>query len=425
MNLKKIVLGVAGIFLHSLVMAQGISFEMDKSWKEVVALAEKTGKHIFVDAYTTWCGPCIEMDRNVFPQKEVGDFYNANFINFKIQMDKTVKDSDAVKARYADAAWFEKTYTIAAYPCYLFFDPKGNLIHQAGGSRTGPEFVTLGREAIDPNQQIAHMHKLYQEGNRSGTFVLGYLQKLASANDPKMEVVADDFIAANSSPLTETAVDVMMFMTTGAESPYFLQLWKNRAEVIRIKGEEKGQRYFSRVIESGVMSKAMTISVDPATGKTNRGINENGLRAYFNQFYPAKQANLQADFNIAKYGKLFDPQLSYEKAKAIVKENGTTDLEATQIQQLANMVLRDGSNQEDVQLVLTFVKDFESASDLSMLQLFTKVYFFSGDLTKSYAYAERAMDQLKKNRPEYEKVSAEEFVKKVTAVMPTPQIVTN
>ena len=41
------------------VFSQGIQFETG-SWKEVLQKAKQENKLIFVDLYTTWCGPCIQ-----------------------------------------------------------------------------------------------------------------------------------------------------------------------------------------------------------------------------------------------------------------------------------------------------------------------------------------------------------------------------
>lgn len=43
---------------------------------------------MFVDFYTDWCGPCKVMARDVFPQKQVGDFFNAKFVCLKLNAEK-------------------------------------------------------------------------------------------------------------------------------------------------------------------------------------------------------------------------------------------------------------------------------------------------------------------------------------------------
>src|SRR5690606_9477080 len=77
-------------------------------WKDVLARARQEGKLVFVDVYTSWCGPCKKMAAEVFPQKQVGDVFNASFINYKI---------DAEKGEGIDIA---RTYAVKAYPTYLF-----------------------------------------------------------------------------------------------------------------------------------------------------------------------------------------------------------------------------------------------------------------------------------------------------------------
>ena len=62
------------------VVDEGIVFE-HVDFKQAKELAKAQNKLIFIDAYTTWCGPCKLMAKTVFTEKEVGDFYNSNFIN--------------------------------------------------------------------------------------------------------------------------------------------------------------------------------------------------------------------------------------------------------------------------------------------------------------------------------------------------------
>ena len=67
--------------LIGFVAAQGIEF-FHGTWVEALAEAKKQEKPIFVDAYTTWCGPCQMMSKNVFTHADVGAFFNENFILF-------------------------------------------------------------------------------------------------------------------------------------------------------------------------------------------------------------------------------------------------------------------------------------------------------------------------------------------------------
>lgn len=113
----------------------GIEFEKG-SWEEVLAKAKEENKVIFVDAYATWCGPCKYMSYNIFPMKEVGAYYNANFINYKYDMEK------------GTGPGFANKYKVSAYPTFLFIDGDGNVVHRAVGGRQADALIALGEEAL-------------------------------------------------------------------------------------------------------------------------------------------------------------------------------------------------------------------------------------------------------------------------------------
>jgi len=60
-----IILFLSPLFLFA--QEVGIHFEHNTDWQKVKEKAKAEDKFIFVDCYTTWCGPCIWMADNVFP----------------------------------------------------------------------------------------------------------------------------------------------------------------------------------------------------------------------------------------------------------------------------------------------------------------------------------------------------------------------
>ena len=68
-----------------LCFSQGIEF-FHGNWEEVMEKAVNEDKMVFVDAYTTWCGPCKKMSKQVFPDGKVGTYFNDNFINVKMNI---------------------------------------------------------------------------------------------------------------------------------------------------------------------------------------------------------------------------------------------------------------------------------------------------------------------------------------------------
>src|ERR1700722_17146958 len=77
-----------------------IKFVQGLTWDQINEKAKKEHKCIFVDCYATWCGPCKDMDKNVFTDNKVGETFNDKFICVKVQMDKTPNDDKQTKENW-------------------------------------------------------------------------------------------------------------------------------------------------------------------------------------------------------------------------------------------------------------------------------------------------------------------------------------
>ncbi|RXK81752.1 thioredoxin family protein [Filimonas effusa] len=147
-----------------------IHFEERIGWQDILAKAKKESKYIFLDCFTTWCGPCKNMDAEVYTDDSVGAFFNRNFISIKLQMDRSKADSEATKSRYKDAVCISKKYEITAYPTLLFLSPDGELVHRHEGFLKPSKFVLLataamepGRKFVDPVKELREAIKSYQK----------------------------------------------------------------------------------------------------------------------------------------------------------------------------------------------------------------------------------------------------------------------
>ena len=152
----------------------GITF-FKGSWKEVLAEAKRQNKPVFVDIYTTWCGPCKRMAREAFPDAKVGERFNTNFISYQI---------DAEKGEGIDVA---KKYAVNAYPTSLYVSADGGLIHRAIGYGGIKGLLDEADKAVaatsDPNP-LSVMEKQYEGGKRNADFLADYLQKRAKVGMP-------------------------------------------------------------------------------------------------------------------------------------------------------------------------------------------------------------------------------------------------
>lgn len=99
---------------------------------EAMKEAETSGKLIFIDVHTSWCGPCKEMARTTFQSENVGKVFNKKFINLKIDAEKD-----------PDGADISKTYQVAAYPTLLFINAKGKLVKKVVGKQSEEKLLSI------------------------------------------------------------------------------------------------------------------------------------------------------------------------------------------------------------------------------------------------------------------------------------------
>lgn len=227
------------MFISLGTMAQtdaGMNFIKAESWAEVKAKAKAENKYIFLDGYTTWCGPCIMMAKKIFPLPEVGEFYNANFINVKVQLDTTEKDNDYVKKWYQDGHFLMTNYNIRAFPTYLFFSPNGEIVHRAVGSSDAATFISKGKDALNPDKQYYALARQYDKGNRDPDFLkkLSYAARNAYDNDNMLKYSAV-FLKTQSDLLTPENISYLIDFTQSTKDTGFALMLKHPEKFDAVK----------------------------------------------------------------------------------------------------------------------------------------------------------------------------------------------
>ena len=116
-----------------MIAVEGSGIKFSKlSYQKALLEAKKTGKLIFIDCYTDWCGPCKRMAATAFKDQSVGDIYNKQFINLKVEMEKST-----------DGPMLSKRYRVSAYPTLLFIDKDGKVKKQAIGMQNAAQLKSI------------------------------------------------------------------------------------------------------------------------------------------------------------------------------------------------------------------------------------------------------------------------------------------
>ncbi|GAB3788742.1 hypothetical protein GCM10028818_55920 [Spirosoma horti] len=183
-------------FLPSQAQTKGIVFQQG-TWKEALKKAHDEGKLLFVDTYTTWCGPCKLLERDVFSDAKVGETFNTQFINVRI---------DAEKGEGIELA---KAYRVSAYPTMLFVNSTGQLVHEIIGliktdkligeggialsKRTGSLGLTF--KGAQREKSLADWNKEFPLHKNDTSFLYNYIRIRHQNNVLDGNKLLDEYIA--------------------------------------------------------------------------------------------------------------------------------------------------------------------------------------------------------------------------------------
>ncbi len=119
----------------------GIQF-VEANWAKAVEQAKKEKKMIFIDAYTSWCGPCRMLKQNTFTDKTAGDYFNKHFINIALDMEK------------GDGIAFAQKYQVAAYPTLFIMDAEEKSVTTSEGYINPGQLLEFGKYVINKLPKI-------------------------------------------------------------------------------------------------------------------------------------------------------------------------------------------------------------------------------------------------------------------------------
>jgi thioredoxin-related protein len=214
---------------------KGIDFKSQLSWQEVVQAATEENKLIFIDLYTTWCGPCKRLEQEIFTQDSVADKFNPTFINYRV---------DAEKGEGIELA---KQFGVTGYPYLVFTDQSGQMVYASVGYKGVDALITLADQAITESQTEKPMgiwESEYKSKHEDPIWLKGYIQKrnlLRLDNRKHLEdyyemIQAEDYVKTENlkliinstgldleSPLLKLVSEIFDHIPASEDTVHFLQ----------------------------------------------------------------------------------------------------------------------------------------------------------------------------------------------------------
>ncbi len=225
--MKKIlpILTIILLFSWSTGLSQNRSITfIEKPFSELLSMAKDQHKLIFLDAYTTWCGPCKWMAANIFTNDTVADYYNKTFICAHFDMEK------------GEGTAVAKAFQVRAYPSLLFIDSSGAMVHmRVGVAQKIQDYLDMGKVALTPGEGFNACLKKFQEGNRDPKFMIKFLERLQGAYLPVTEPLNLYFASQKESDLLNRANwDIIYEYITDMDSKEFGFLLSHQKEYSKL-----------------------------------------------------------------------------------------------------------------------------------------------------------------------------------------------
>ncbi len=175
--------------LQKLTQKKGIDFQK-LTFNQALIKAKEENKLIFLDAYTSWCGPCKMMSNQIFVLKEVGDVFNKHFINLKMDMEK------------GEGRDIAQRYGVSSFPTFLLIDSNGEIVHKAIGAMSQNDFINTMLRGTDENTSYRGVKMKYPISQFDNHFMVDYCLTLGSAGE-SIYSTPNNFVSFSDSDVTE------------------------------------------------------------------------------------------------------------------------------------------------------------------------------------------------------------------------------
>lgn len=210
--------------------SSGINFR-ELSFSEALKAAKEENKLLFVDCYTTWCGPCKMLSNVVFKDSTFAAYFNSRFVNLKMDMEK------------GEGIDLKKKYEVKAFPTLLFINAEGQVVHRLVGASEAKVLLKNVQLLMDSGG-LSSFDKKYESGQRDSTFLGQYIDILKSSNnDAKAQQVAVELLNSVYKNILHSNYYYYLFLRyfNDVKSPVFQFVVQNKEQLCQHYPGEKFQ----------------------------------------------------------------------------------------------------------------------------------------------------------------------------------------
>lgn len=401
--MKKALLFALLLPFFAVAQDKGIHFEHGLSWAEIQAKAKAENKYIFIDCFTTWCGPCKYMSANIFPLEEVGNFMNDKYISVKVQMDETAKDNEEVKKWYADAKMIGEKYSVRAYPTFLFFAPDGSIVDRQVGGGEAQAFIERCADALKPEKQYYTQLDQYNKGKKDPEF----LRSLAL-------LALDKYDQKNAATFSKLYLDQQKDLYT-KENLEFINKFTNSSKDVGFKMFLEHPDKVNKILGSGaaenkIMEIAAQEEIYPKLMKKDKSAPDwAGLEKAVKEKYPKLAEEMLLKTKVQYFSYVKDADNAVANIIAYMKKYGHK-ADPQELNEYAWTIFEKCNDMKCIEQALEWSKrSFKDKEVPAFMDTYANLLFKSGKKADAIAWEEKAL----KSANEEERKNYEETLEKM------------
>ncbi len=220
--------GVLALFVAAAVAGEEeTKLKWLKSWDEAVTTAKKESKPIFVDVFTTWCGPCKMLDKRTFTDDRFKKFAQ-HVVLLKQDAEKEGRD-------------LAKKYEVGGYPTLLLVGADGELMGRMMGFQPAEPLVAGMTKIIDATKRLPALTEALKK----------------TPNDPKLNMEYADALFTRGSDAEGMKV-MAKLDELGVNDPAMAPLYLRMAEAVyKTTPREEQEGAIQRILELGKRAEAI------------------------------------------------------------------------------------------------------------------------------------------------------------------------
>ncbi len=246
--------------------ADGIHFEKELSFQQALDKAKKENKLLYIDFFTTWCGPCKIMAKNYFPTDEAGEVFNTDFISLKVDAEK------------GEGMQLAKKYEVRGYPTSMFLDPTdASVVHVFVGCPSDlTAFIKIGKDAMAEYKDPMTMEEyiaIYDKGDYDEAFIFALIEKANRRQIENTPYLETYYGLVEDKLVPDSAMQLLYEQKANSQTKFYGYVDKNFGKT---SNQEMGKVIMGNIAYNDMMTALQT---------DNREL-YNTAKSYFKKYNP-------------------------------------------------------------------------------------------------------------------------------------------